>query len=348
MATLTNTKIKDTYDGLLKTQDSTQGIPASGKVLIEDGLGNDSALSLGRANNGISVTGAITGDLTGNVTGNVTGNLSGNISTSTSVTGSLSVSSDATISGDLKVQNNNPATKAIINNTEGYSTKLEFQQNGTGQWSLGQISPVENDGRFSISQSGTLGTNEFVKITSSSGVKAKFGGSASANELDDYEEGTYNLTFLLDTSAGPTFDATNWVSGGGTTFTNSSKYIKVGRQVTIYFDLLYKGKPTAMTDAPLYLTNLPFSIATKGVGTFLWDQIETLSSSERPTLYGGAGLLVMTTAQSENALAFYNQASRGDYGWVISTFSATDFPTLEAGELVNKRFLGTLTYYTNQ
>ena len=57
MSTLTGQRIKDTYDGLLKTQDSTQGLPATNQILIEDGLGNDSALSLGRVNNGASISG---------------------------------------------------------------------------------------------------------------------------------------------------------------------------------------------------------------------------------------------------------------------------------------------------
>ena len=47
MATLTNTKIKDTYDGLLKTTDNDI-IGASEKV-ITDGLGNASVLSIGTA-----------------------------------------------------------------------------------------------------------------------------------------------------------------------------------------------------------------------------------------------------------------------------------------------------------
>ena len=56
MATLTNTKIKDTYDGLLKTTDN-EALDVSGVTLIEDGLGNASALSVGRSGNGVSVSG---------------------------------------------------------------------------------------------------------------------------------------------------------------------------------------------------------------------------------------------------------------------------------------------------
>ena len=57
MSTLTGQRIKNTYDGLLKTEDSTQGLPATGQVTIEDGLGNDSALELGRVNKGATIKG---------------------------------------------------------------------------------------------------------------------------------------------------------------------------------------------------------------------------------------------------------------------------------------------------
>ena len=65
MGTLTGQRIKDTYDGLLKTTDSTSGLPATGTTVIEDGLGNDSSLALGQSGNGANVTGNL------NVSGDV-------------------------------------------------------------------------------------------------------------------------------------------------------------------------------------------------------------------------------------------------------------------------------------
>ena len=61
MATLTNTKIKDTYVGLLKTTDN-QAIDAAGVTLVEDGSGNASALSVGRSGNGVTITGNLAVD----------------------------------------------------------------------------------------------------------------------------------------------------------------------------------------------------------------------------------------------------------------------------------------------
>jgi hypothetical protein len=64
MASLTGQKIKDTYDGLLKTTDSTQGLPETGITRIQDGLGNPSSLSLGREEEGAEITGdfSVTGN----------------------------------------------------------------------------------------------------------------------------------------------------------------------------------------------------------------------------------------------------------------------------------------------
>jgi hypothetical protein len=87
MATLTNTKIKDTYDGLLKTTNA-EAIGASGVTLIEDGLGNASALSVGRSGNGVTITGSLNATLATAAQTNITsvGTLS-----SLAVSGNLTV-----------------------------------------------------------------------------------------------------------------------------------------------------------------------------------------------------------------------------------------------------------------
>ena len=191
--------------------------------------------------------------------GAVTGTASGNVA-----------KSGDTMTGDLKIQNSNSKTKAIINNTEGLVPQLEFQQSGTAQWSLGQTSPVESDGRFSISQSGTLGTNEYFSISQTSGMKAKIGGTASANELDDYEEGTANLSFgLAYYYPGATITFSSGQGSGGTGFggwVNNSKYVKVGSSVTVYIDIKFSNssaQPTNWLSSSFttWLGGLPFSVA---------------------------------------------------------------------------------------
>ena len=59
MANLGNQQIQDTYNGLLKTEDSTQGISANGRTQIEDGDGNTTALKLGQDGNGADINGQL-------------------------------------------------------------------------------------------------------------------------------------------------------------------------------------------------------------------------------------------------------------------------------------------------
>lgn len=59
-AALTNTDISNTYVGVLHAEG--QEIPASGQHAVYDGRGNKSSLSVGRENNGITVSGTITSD----------------------------------------------------------------------------------------------------------------------------------------------------------------------------------------------------------------------------------------------------------------------------------------------
>jgi len=102
MGSLANETISSTYDGLIKTNDE-QPLPASGVRLLQDGSGNNSALSIGQANQGATVTGTLTatafsGDLTGDVTGDLTGSVLTAAQTNITSVGTLS---SLTVSGAL-------------------------------------------------------------------------------------------------------------------------------------------------------------------------------------------------------------------------------------------------------
>jgi hypothetical protein len=105
MATLTNTKIKDTYDGLLKTTNA-EAIGASGVTLIEDGLGNASALSVGRSGNGVTITGSLNATLATAAQTNIT---------------SVGTLSSLAVSGNLTVDTNTLFVDAA-NNWVGIGT----------------------------------------------------------------------------------------------------------------------------------------------------------------------------------------------------------------------------------
>jgi hypothetical protein len=61
MASLANQTISSSYDGLIKTA-TDDAVGVSGVQLLEDGSGNSLALSVGRANNGVTITGNLAVD----------------------------------------------------------------------------------------------------------------------------------------------------------------------------------------------------------------------------------------------------------------------------------------------
>ena len=62
MASLANQTISSSYDGLIKTA-TDNAVGVSGVQLLEDGSGNSLALSVGRANNGVTITGDLNATL---------------------------------------------------------------------------------------------------------------------------------------------------------------------------------------------------------------------------------------------------------------------------------------------
>jgi len=82
-----------------------------------------------------------------------------------------------------------------------------------------------------------------------SGGKIKLGGTAAANELDDYEEGTWTPTF-----------------SGATLSTANGFYIKTGGQVTVYYHIVTTGGlPSSGT--PVRINDLPFNSAGNNISS---------------------------------------------------------------------------------
>jgi hypothetical protein len=125
MATLTNTKIKDTYDGLLKTTNA-EAIGASGVTLIEDGLGNASALSVGRSGNGVTITGSLNATLATAAQTNITsvGTLS-----SLAVSGDVSIADKIIHTGDTNTAIRFPSADTVTVETGG-SERMRIDASG--------------------------------------------------------------------------------------------------------------------------------------------------------------------------------------------------------------------------
>lgn len=152
MATLTNTKIKDTYDGLLKTTNN-EAIAASGVTLIEDGLGNASALSVGRSGNGVTITGSLNATLATAAQPNIT---------------SVGTLSSLAVSGNLTVDTN--------------TLYVDASNNRVGIGTLSPAVPLHaqrsDDGGISLFR-GTSNAQLELKVTSGDFIYNSGNGTAS-------------------------------------------------------------------------------------------------------------------------------------------------------------------------
>jgi hypothetical protein len=153
------------------------------------------------------------------------------------MTGSLTTSSYIEAANGFRLNSN----QQIFN----YSNYLHIYS-GTG-------TAIELGGGIGGRQNNVFVGNGY--IYTSQGLRV--GGSGTANELDDYEEGTYNFAFTLFK-----YNTANvYNSSSFSSWTNSSTYIKVGRKVTLFINLSYTNPiPSAWNDSTLNvgLGNLPF------------------------------------------------------------------------------------------
>jgi hypothetical protein len=172
----------------------------------------------------------------------------------------------------------------------------------------------------------------------------RIGADAAANELDDYEEGTYNPEFYLGTSS------TGYGSGDFSTWTNNSKYVKVGRMVTLYLDLTYSGTPMAITTSTqdINIGNIPFSLAQGHQlgGTYQFGYLK----STIPSTYGYNSVICpafTTTTAFQGKIGFTKLEYNGGISmWVNYGMEGDEFPP--SGPFGTSNTLGgVVTYYTN-
>jgi hypothetical protein len=97
----------------------------------------------------------------------------------------------------------------------------------------------------------------------------RIGTNSSANNLDDYEEGTYNIEFRLYRDANSDYEVIG--SSGFAAWTNRSKYQKIGNTVTLFLDLEYRdGTSSKWNTSNTYfvgLSNLPFTYTQPATNT---------------------------------------------------------------------------------
>jgi hypothetical protein len=120
---------------------------------------------------------------------------------------------------------------------------------------------------FSTTADGASSPTERLRITSTGQVRLAGAGitfngdTATANELDDYEEGTWTPTAPIFT-------------GDASAFFQVANYIKIGRKVTVFWTLT-SGGSSGSVQIPTSITGLPYAMGsgasfTSGNGTIAW------------------------------------------------------------------------------
>ena len=118
--------------------------------------------------------------------------------------------------------------------------------------------------------------------------------SAAANQLDDYEEGTFTPTF-----------------SSATLSTATGSYTKIGNQVTVHFRVITTGGlPSSGTQ--VQVGNLPFTIGTGfgGVGGLY------VGPSNVSSATGGGGTIVPYVTGGETVIRFLN-VDTGTFGYTL-------------------------------
>jgi hypothetical protein len=344
--TLTGTTPQDTYDSLIKVTDNG---PLSGTAkYLSDGLGNDSALALSTSLVGIGTSSpSYQLDLQGGTTNNsrirllrgtddanqfmVLGfsniSLHRNVSLASAQT-DLSINqvgSDGTrtpfyisSAGNVGIGTSTPASGVRLHvqasDAGGQNLRIQtsvaagrnYLQFGNASGDMGYLGYGGADSKFFVANLlnddvlfVTNGT-ERMRILAGGGLTFN-GDTAQANALDDYEEGTWTMGIAFDNGA-----------TGVTYSSNTGRYTKIGRQVTVvgYLALTNKGSSTGNAT----ITGLPFTIGS-GNSNYSASSISNLANvtfADFPQLRGEIGTTNILFLETTNAGAL-SALANGDF-----------------------------------
>jgi hypothetical protein len=139
----------------------------------------------------------------------------------------------------------------------------------------------------------------------------KIGGTAAANEMDEYEEGTW-------TPSNAYLPITN---------NNTAVYTKVGRLVTVQFDCTFASSPADSSQSGGIIEGMPFQAQQNGFHF-------------SPTFQNSSN--VVQSNESKNFLSFV-----GGNSYELYFFSINNNCTATRGEMASHRVRGTVTYIAN-
>ena len=190
-----------------------------------------------------------------------------------------------------------------------------------GTAATGNLAPKSGSNLTFNSSTGELGVDGTLKFASSgNGISFHAHGGSNVNLLDDYEEGTWTPAAAF---------------GGGTTSiaytTQSGVYTKIGRQVTLQFNLELSNKGSDSGD--FTITGLPFaaddviagtSVEASGVAAY-WNDIGTNVATLMYYATGSTLKMTYTTGAADNPTTAANTDFDNDTSLrgTITYFAAT-------------------------
>ena len=146
------------------------------------------------------------------------------------------------------------AIKLNTDNATGSRYNAIQSYNGaTAQWQIGgggSDSTIVFGTGSSLTERARFTSDGYLRMASGSGGIQFNGDTAAANALDDYEEGTWTPSFTGSTT-NPTVSYS----------TQTGKYTKIGRLVTVSFVLIASGTPSGGS-GDLQISGLPFAVST--------------------------------------------------------------------------------------
>ena len=191
-----------------------------------------------------------------------------------------------------------------------YRTAARIVAEADGTWTDGGDT-TDNPGRlvFSTTADGASTPTEWLRITSTGQVRLAGAGitfngdTAAANQLDDYEEGTWTSAIACGTSGTITVATTH----------NTQSYTKIGRQVTVTANLYISAVSSPV--GTVTITGLPFTSGSgNGLRSAAAINADNLTSLAITSVIGrimdnSSGLVISTyNTGTENAAASYFQA----------------------------------------
>jgi len=201
-----------------------------------------------------------------------------------------------------------------------------YQQNGgVHQWYTAAAGAAANDpvttfttAKMALSVAGDLSLASGNLIIGTSGKGIDFSavtggtGTATANVLNDYEEGTFTATLK-----GGTTDPTIAV-------TTTGKYTKIGR--TVFVEIQFGNVSTVGASGTITITGLPFASHSSGsgqIGCLLADAIATFTNSSLSVYLPSSGsttLSLYTSTSNASISAITHNAGTGKYLWTSITY----------------------------